>query len=172
MILRARSGQVTRIWMPVCVCATRSAANSLRTWSLRIAGSMATRPAIRVSWEKQHATTVSYLGFDSGSETLAPCYRVKVRDGSILKMGDEKNNFTPLIGRPLAVDHTSLSASQTEPEFIARPSHHGPLSNMVSKLLMRSRLTDSGLGKSPISKLNPATTGMLLLSRQTIAALD
>jgi hypothetical protein len=78
--------------------------------------------AIRVSWEKQHATTVSYLGFDSGSETLAPCYRVKVRDGSILKMGDEKNNFTPLIGRPLAVDHTSLSASQTEPEFIARPS--------------------------------------------------
>jgi copper resistance protein B len=41
-------------------------------------GSMATRPAIRVRQEKPQATTVSYSGFDCGSENRAPYYVVRV----------------------------------------------------------------------------------------------
>jgi hypothetical protein len=36
-------------------------------------------------------------------------------------MSDEKKKSTTPIGRPLAVDHTAVSASQTEPAFIAPP---------------------------------------------------
>src|SRR6267378_1861205 len=74
MILHAGSDQVSRTWMPACVCAMRSAANSRPTLGMRTAGSMATRPAIRVRRAKPQATTVSYSGFDSGSENPAPYY--------------------------------------------------------------------------------------------------
>src|ERR1700731_4636402 len=65
-----------------------------------IAGSMATRRAIRVRREKPQATTVSYLGFDSGSENPATYYVVRAAEGTRRSHADSRRAcWSQYVGR-------------------------------------------------------------------------
>src|SRR5487761_1782697 len=75
MTLRARLDRASRIWIPGCAYAMRSAANSGLMSALPTMGNMATRPAMRVRREKQPAILASYSDYDSGIERLADIRR-------------------------------------------------------------------------------------------------
>ena len=85
-------------------------------------------------------------------------------------MSDEKKKSTTLIGRPHAVDHTAVSASQNEPAFIAPPP--GAPVYYGFQNLSGVRAEGFTFGKITDFEASPATTEMRLSSRQTIAVLD